>query len=342
MKIAVFGASVSAQARNHKTGEITGYSEVLREDYLTRLGATEIRRITYPGNRLSDGGMLRLAHVLAFKPDICIFEPLIEDGTRGVRSTAAEIRFVYLEMLRAGILPVTVLLPDTTRGPAASLPNYAIYQGLCRAYQLPVLEIDLTGVSDLEAKFDRMHTKLEGARLYANRIAAFLQTLGNCQSIISHALERAKTQPSAHVYIQQLTQPLPRGPVKRLTGLSVELQHDMDDPVSFRLVQHQRLGPFSPVLDGQFSPDGSPFQISVWDPFCHFERDSYVMLCSQTIAPGLLRTLSLDVAETRPDYASCRRQVLQWPSALYMCPLAPPVIISQSPLIARLVRYNQC
>ncbi len=307
MKIAVFGASVSAQARNHKTGEITGYSEVLREDYSAALGASEIRRITYPGNRLSDGGMVRLAHLRRFQPDICIFEPLIEDGTRGVRSTAAEIRYVYLEMLRAGILPVTVLLPDLTRGPAASLPNYPIYRGICKAYGLPALEIDLAGVPDLEAKFDRMHTKLPGARFYAGQIADFLQTLGDRPALIAKALEQAEAQTQHEINVQQLA--LPSGASGRLMGLRVELETDSSEPVPFRLVQHQRLGPFSPVLECYFSQEDMAYQLPVWDPFCHFERDSYVMLSAQELAPGQSHHLSLDVSDTLPDYASCRREV---------------------------------
>lgn len=68
MKIAVFGASVSHQTKNHTTGAITGYAEALRRDHAAALGAAEIRQITYAGNRLSDGGLLRLADVVLEHP----------------------------------------------------------------------------------------------------------------------------------------------------------------------------------------------------------------------------------------------------------------------------------
>ena len=54
MKLAIFGASVSAQGLNHATKEVTGYAEVLRRDYAARLGLSEVRQITYAGNRASD------------------------------------------------------------------------------------------------------------------------------------------------------------------------------------------------------------------------------------------------------------------------------------------------
>ncbi|KGM89513.1 hypothetical protein rosmuc_00104 [Roseovarius mucosus DSM 17069] len=61
MKIAILGASVSAQTITHNTGEVTGYAEVMRREHTGALGTCVIKQFTYPGNRLSDGGLLRLS-----------------------------------------------------------------------------------------------------------------------------------------------------------------------------------------------------------------------------------------------------------------------------------------
>ena len=60
--MAILGASVSQQSRNHVTGEITGYSEIMRTSHAENLGFSQINRFTYPGNRASDGGMVAWWH----------------------------------------------------------------------------------------------------------------------------------------------------------------------------------------------------------------------------------------------------------------------------------------
>lgn len=112
MKLAILGASVSAQSRNHVSGEITGYSEVLLLSHAKNLGISEIRRFTYSGNRLSDGGLIQSIAVRDYRPDYCIVEPNIEDESRGWAVTEDELKFIYKNIATSGARPINLFLPD--------------------------------------------------------------------------------------------------------------------------------------------------------------------------------------------------------------------------------------
>ena len=61
------------------------------------------------------------------------------------------------------------------------------------------------------------------------------------------------------------------------------------------------------TMDGVVSP------FSVWDPFCHYERDSYVVLFSGTVQSS--GRIDISVANSDPDYQKCRREGVIWPEA---------------------------
>ncbi len=342
MKIAVFGASVSHQTTNHATGEVTGYAECLRREHAAALGATAIRQITYPGSRLSDGGLLRLADVIAWKPDICLFEPLIEDSRRGANSVTAEKRYVYLSLLEAGILPVTLLLPAPFGKPASQIPHYDQFIALTKQYGLPVIEVTLDGVDARETKFKGVHTLLEGARIYARQIADALQGLPDPQSVVKTALARALASGRPTLTLSHL-QP-PTGTGGTITSMALKVVSEYPGPVRIRLVQPQSIGTFSPVMDVTLTQDGgTPIvmqKLSVWDEFCHYTRRSYVMLTDTVLkGPGRF-SLTLKVSDTPPDYSQCREAVADWPTARYLEPTGGPVLISERPVIASLTQYD--
>lgn len=341
MKIAIFGASVSHQTVNYATGEVTGYAEVLRREHAAELGVTEIRQITYPGNRLSDGGLVRLADVVAWKPDICLFEPLIEDGSRGKISLEAEKRYAYGALLEAGILPVTLLLPDPLRHPARALPHYDQFIGISRQYGLPVIEIDISGAADPESKFNGVHTRLEGARLYARQIVAGLQSLGDPRRLAAEALERASDGGRPEMMVTPLCL-APNAP-KRIKKLELSLASHHSVPVTIRVVQPQNIGMFSPIIDLVLMRDGGQIcseTLSVWDAFCHYTRFSYVMLANSVLEQPGHYILSLQVSELLPDYAICRRPVEDWPAVRYLEPTNAPVLITSKYVSAKITCYE--
>ncbi len=341
MKIGVLGASVSHQTIHHVTKEITGYVEVLRRNFAEQLGVTEIRQFTYEGNRLSDGGLIRLEEVVAYQPDICLFEPLIEDGSRGKNSLLVEKRYVYMSLLEANILPVTLLLPEPFGRPACNIPHYNQFIAISRQYGLPIIEVDIAGLSDLEAKFRCVHTRFEGAMFYAQEIIKGLQCLTDPHRLAAEALVRALEWDRPEVVVSPL--PLPSNPAKRITKMKISLRSDSPDPIPFRLVQRQNIGVFSPVLNLMLMRGNEPVwseSLSVWDPFCHHTRLSYVLLADTVLKQKGDYVLQLQLSKKIPDYSLCRRSRANWPEKLYLEPTAAPVLISYKPISASVTLYQ--
>lgn len=313
MKIAVLGASVSHQTVHHQTGAITGYCEVIRREHLVEIGADELLQITYPGNRFSDGGIIRMRDVLIAKPDICIIEPLIEDVSRGVEATREEVEYVYGELLRHGIQPLALFLAEPPHRLSPRLVGgYELHKAVCEKFSIPMVEIDLTNIEHLESMFVSVHTLLPGANLYARKVVEALKSLPAKDA-------RLPREPSD---IQVHVDPYRGGPTYRRNQLIIESDNDC----MARIIQKQSIGPHSPLLDVEQN-NGTEINRevrSVWDPYCHYSRDSFVTIFSGTIQPGTT-TISFSCSETAPPHERARHPLTAWPSAVAkeLRPLGP-------------------
>lgn len=348
MKLDIFGASVSAQTRNRKTDEITGYVEILRRDYQEELGFDEIRQVTYPGNRLSDGGLFRLADVQRGKADICLFEPLIEDTTRGVVATSTEIEHVYHTLLDRGILPVLLMLPMPNLRPVAHHPTSVSHEAIATRLGVPVICVNLSEEADLDAKFRGVHTLYEGARIYAAQIAEGLRRIGTPSDWLVNLPPRKKGLELIKVRPFVLPDPVPsQVRTVRLIAKTPERQKGI-----VRIVQRHAIGPFSPVLDvtlkarnpedeGQWI-DIAWHQMSVWDPYCHFERETILPLFDFTMTGYEEYDLTLQCTAVDPDYASSRQILPRWPAPQdrFLKPVGELKWISEIPLRTRIITYT--
>lgn len=357
MKVAVFGASVSEQRVNHKTKEVTGYVQMLRDRHQAAMGVGEIRQIVYAGNRLSDGGLARLPEVEAYAPDICIFEPLIEDSRRGARPSEAEYRLVYRRLVAKGILPITLMLPIPKVRKASKSADYQKISGICRSYDLPIIDVTIPDDVDLEAGFNGVHTRSPGAALYAEQVHAGLMPFldsARRQDIIAKA--HPKTVAS-RVPAFMRTLGSPTGMAPKIRGVEMELtlgpapnareNGPARSQCKLRLVQQHRIGTFSPVIltkavsrsTGTLADEVS---VSVWDDFCHFTRTSFMTSGDLTLPVDASYRISLGIIDKDPDYASCRRGQMDWPAAnaRQLQPTGPLFVISDTPFEARILRCD--
>lgn len=352
MKVAVFGASVSAQRQNHKTGEVTGYAEVFRRSHQASLGLQDIRQITYAGNRLSDGGLACLPDILTYAPDICVFEPLIEDARRGAPTTEAEFRMIYRRLLAAGILPVTLMLPNPRFRVASQAHYYPMLVRICRDYGLPVIDAGIPPQMDLSAGFNGVHTRAPGAAFYAQMLRDGLQPLLNAAhrlALVAQALPKAKAAPRQS-FMRRLG--CRSGMPEKTCGLLLDLTlapppRDGQTMARVRLVQPHLIGAFSPVIttraiDLTNSRPANAVTVSVWDDYCHYTRASFMTSGDLRLPPDRSYQITLGVTDKDPDYASCRRPVANWPmpSARHLQPQGPLFVMSDTPFTARVVRYD--
>lgn len=344
VKFVVFGASASAQTVKHDTKEVTGYCEVLRRRFLGALGASALQQICYGGNRLSDGGLYRLGEVVAARPGVCIVEPLVEDTTRGQYADRNEALFIYETLLKARILPVTLLLPQPARRTPDKWPTYEMFKRICADFGLPVIEVDLTGVAELDKKFEGIHTRLVGAELYAQAVVDGVRRLGDLPTFADHVFA---TMPPPGASLFETTVEVPDTAVVRRIALRLRARDDAG--FAFRVVQPQFVGPFSPVLQviatwtGGAEPGQAMTTRSLWDPYCHYERRSYAVLEDRPVEAGHTGCiLSVTMSPEDPAYAESRRPVERWPAAAERCmkPWGKIKVFSTAPLEAALVDYR--
>jgi hypothetical protein len=339
MKVVIFGASVSAQTVRHGTDEVTGYSEVLRRRKMAALGATSLKQICYPGGRLSDGGLYRVGHVIGHMPDLCLFEPLAEDTARGRSATPDEVEFVYRSLLRRRILPVVVLLPEPAKGSPRRWDGYDLHTELCSRLGLPTIEVDVSDVEDPSSHFTGLHTKLPGAELYADRIVRGLQALGDRRALADLAFTAGESMPAR---LHESVIPVP--PANRVNHIALRLSPRTPTAYRSRIVQVQRIGPFSPVISVEH--DGASCSAvelrSVWDPYCHYEREAYPVLADVVDEAGSARSVAMRLSEADPPYETSRRTVDGWPGPRdrSLRPMGPIKVFSTVPMDVQLLRYD--
>jgi len=320
MKLAILGASVSAQKANYQTGEVTGYQEVLRYE-AGSVGISEVMDCTYPGNRASDGGLICSQFVADGCPDICIFEPNVEDRSRGVHVVEDEILFIYSVLVNSNIKPILLLLPTGHDLSPKTRPDYDIHFNVARRLNVPIIEIDLSDERDSARLFRGVHTSPEGARIYAHRIMIELERM--------LAEPRTWSALPEHVPTRTILQRVPYEARGEVRDMRFMISFDASDgPEQIRIIQKQEIGPFSPVID--VAVDGRVERSSVWDPYCHYARQSYVTIFNASISSPA--ELEVSVSAQDPEYDRCRREGASFPPPehRYMSPRGDIYLVSQT------------
>jgi hypothetical protein len=301
--LSVLGASVSAQTVHHQTREPTGYVEFLRRNHLNTLGVDAIVQACYPGNRLSDGGM-----VLAASPDVqnsafVLIEPNVEDPSRGRIATNEEVRDVIATACAGGARPIMLMLPDSGDRCPSDAPDHGRLTSIARRFGIPVINLRLP--DDFDDAYMRIepHTTPPGGKWYARRLAPRIAAV-----IGDYDSGRLTFDPAALVsHIRRATAAFPAD--RRYRRLSLSCTGTPGKPVT--IIQLQTIGPHSPVIDIQTSHGTQ--SVSLWDPFCHFVRQSYVTLYSGPRPPDGRIDITCTAAD--PDYATCRRDGQVWHAA---------------------------
>lgn len=310
LKYVVMGASLSAQGRRHDTGEITGYTEhfIAQADRLSTI-SSNIQKVTYPGNRLSDAGLIRMTDVLSKNPDICIVEPLVEDSSRGRWATPEEIFFVYESLISNGILPISFLVPLPEHLRVSQFPVYGPVMEISEKFGIPTLIADTKSIIEGGGIFKGVHTTEKSGALLADQLVEFISGI-DTRALLKKV--RKITPFSPRLVMESYK--MPWKPYKKLR---IKVKPRCDGHYTLRIIQRQCIGPHSPVLSINLTLQGGgssiSYETSVWDPFCHYERSSYVNLFPQALELEGAASVEIAVSERLPDYTSCRRDVSSWP-----------------------------
>ncbi|WP_255454752.1 glycosyltransferase [Parasphingopyxis sp. CP4] len=333
----VFGASLTGQGVRHDSGEALGYVEFLKRKHAANVNSrsANIKRFCYPGNRLSDGGMIALDHVISEKPDICILELAVENQAVGRLATHEEVSLIYSRLLDNGILPVTFLVPLPIGRKPEKLPNFTAAVEICEQHGLPILIADTQQIAASGAEFNDVHTTAESGEKLADQLADFLSAL---------PFDDLKRQfrnyniPQSTLKSQRLSMPSH----KDLERICIRIEPRDDQPFRFRIVQRHEIGPHSPVLDVRTLDDDNAgdgwerHSVSVWDQYCHYSRKSYVTLLPDDREYRGAVSVEISIASDSPDYSRCRRSVESWPAPeeLSLRPIGAIYILADSEFCA--------
>jgi hypothetical protein len=327
VKLAFLGASVTAQKINHQTGDITGYAEAFRVNHCLGLGFTDAVNLAYPGNRASDGGMVRALEVRKYQPDYCIFEPNIEDFFRGSDILKDELMFIYQQIIAGGARPIALMLPDHVTLNPTTRPQYALHRSVCETLSIPMIEIDLRDVRDAASFLQNVHTTPLGAQFYAKVIA---DRLGEILQSTQSPLPTPESIQTKQDFIR-----LPKVAADRVTNIAIRIRTRNGGPARIRIVQEQKIGPFSPMICADCN--GRVSHSSIWDPYCHYERKAFSILFSGPVSTDA--DLRIAVIDTDPAYEKCRREGIVWPvpSERYMKQVGDIFVFFDEPLQADLM-----
>ena len=84
-----------------------------------------------------------------------------------------------------------------------------------------------------------------------------------------------------------------------------------------RFVVDNIIGPFSPVILLQVGP--VCYQSSLWDPWCHFERECFSSLPVAMVDCDAWNVCSILISNILPNYAKCRKQDFMPPAVEDIC-----------------------
>jgi hypothetical protein len=312
-RLACFGTSTTAQAQ--------GYAWQLRERLREAWGA-EGEIFGYGGMGISLAGPTAMPKVIAYRPDVVLLDFLTGVLPENLLSFVDSLSFAFAE---SGILPVWVAYP--MRAPdgsedGARLARIGEVAAYCRALGMPMIDLSRSLAPEVAGLLrDHVHPLPEAAIRASHRLLAAIRALRAAEApagaidgpaLAAVRLPRRRIDP----YLPVDYLPLAETALGRAVAADEDDWRVLTPPQGFRITLagalhaiNMRIGPYSPVLDvaDEF---GVVAQRSVWDPWCHFERQ--VLLTFPQVAainPALPLRFDFRFSATRPDHAQARRPV---------------------------------
>ncbi len=308
--ISFLGASCTAQRVDHRTGEITGYVEYFRRYCANNFMIKGVYQNTYPGNRFAGAGWIKLEDVIALGVDICILELLVEDYSRGSDSTLNDYLSACKALTEAKILPIFLNLPKGGINPSENWNNFKVLQSISSEFNVPTIIIEPPNhlLQTIDEMFNgQNHTKLLGAKYYAESLATKLVPfLVDKDKYISAIQIPGNIRKRCVVQLGDLAS---LGADKKIYKISLRIKNNDPKNKNISIIQLHQIGKFSPVIEVSCqSESGDLFhsQIqSLWDPFCHYLRASYLEIKVPILENFTL--IQIKVSDQLPNYSLCKQ-----------------------------------
>lgn len=298
-KIGFLGASVTAQTYEREAEEVTGYVEVFKNEYAKGLGFEDVIVYAYAGNRISDAGLICAAEILNQCLDVVILEVTIEDRSRGSDFSDKHLNHLCNIFTSNNVFPIFLALPE----PGEHRPSNLAYQRISRFAEtkgIPLCIVELPPSVELtDLCRDGVHTNAKGADRYASALGEFIGRM------VDTGWPQITPNPDSFTFQVQRIQMSGSSDFQTIT---IKNESPDREGGSLSIIQRQSIGKHSPVIDIEItglSGDSLRRQISIWDPYCHYARESYINLVE--LARTDFSEIIIHVSSKLPDYSSCRR-----------------------------------
>jgi hypothetical protein len=274
LRIHCFGASVTAQATNHATGEQTGYAQNLKNLLEKDFPDLDFIVTAAGSSHFDQAGYCLLPEVLKSNPDILI----LDWHTTGLGEFNNQLWLAAIQQIKdSGIIALIALFPRRddfeNRTERPNIKQARDCAGGC------IKLVDQAIFSDLKPEVhlrDVVHTTSAGGIFYAEILAEIIKN-----SLLGSNDKVRPKNPGENMGSQPLIKLPSVSKYKYSSGddfiscqnVSIEFQGDNTIETPSLILDH-KIGPYSPVVE--LSLDGGRERlISLWDPWCYFTRQTY-------------------------------------------------------------------
>jgi hypothetical protein len=294
-KILIYGASVTAQAGD------TGYFDKVKNS-LESNNICHVSRIYYGGCHLDDAGFYKFEEVQTELYDYIVFE---WNTTGLIQYNELKLCYLLQKINAKGSKPIFMILPQEANiSKNRNAENQII--ALTKSYDIPLLDmrINLDLATFRSYVRDVVHTNVNGADFYSlTMIKFFSEIVESPEKYWNKFNQLSKDDLS---FLSAKVKPFD---IELKSNQILKFIIKSKSSNFSEILIRQRIGPFSPVVsieDGIFSK-----KISLWDVYCHYERDHYLTLVAdQEFKNSFLRMpleFVVSVLQENPKYELCRR-----------------------------------
>lgn len=266
MKILCYGASVTAQKNE------TGYFQHL-ENSPCKNHFSSIERVAFGASQYEYAGYAFMQDVIEARPNICIIDWLTPSMPA---FNAFKIDLLNRALLEINCLPIWVYFPRTNSYDVVP-EAYKQVKKSSNDFSLDFIDLreSMPGFMNDPSKYlrDAVHTNLEGAICYANKIS---EVVNNVMPKLDEYLDRAKNSDGfLNSRLKKYSTPIVSDTYLKIdsySGIEIDVVHEGG---LFELFFETEVGPHMCLLDFEIYVDGRIFHketINSVDPWCYYER----------------------------------------------------------------------
>lgn len=284
IRVLFFGASVTAQS-----GDGGFYDNLIKIDPINIYS-----KLSFGSSQFDNAGFFNLPTILSErqKPNIVFFE---WSTTNEQKFDIDKLSYFVTSLLHNKILPIFLILPRIDTFKENRQSDFLLYE-LADSFELPLLDLRYLLFKHLPIELirDLVHTTPLGASVYAGKIYKFLYSCAWSDIYFAKA-KKFDFKKSYNLDVHEINKEIGKEQYLELKFDAISNQSE----ITVSLLK----GPFSPIIN-IFSNDSLIKEQSIFDPWCHYERENFTSLIYSSQIQYGNNKIKIQISDKDPDYAS--------------------------------------